>query len=211
MRTITFKALDESGTDFSITMDERGIVTKADGIDIETAKFHMRRGKGIDGLVRAKSYTHAPVEGDGKAEEQPPTEKVDGTILKYDDDRRLAFGWAYTSHDANGEVVVDKSGEFISDVRTLEEAAYGFVTKSVRRSGVMHERDSKNLPVGTGDLVESMVFTKEKMEKMGIPPGILPQGAWWVGFRVDEDKWPDVKSGVYGSFSIAGKALKKAV
>lgn len=188
---------------FSVEVDEQGKLTKAEGIQTEAAAFHMRRGRGIDGLVRAYMHTHA-------AEEEDGDEVADGTIMKSDDDRRLAFGWAYTSHDKNGVVVVDKSGEFIDDVRELEEAAYGFV-KGTRTAGWQHERDDKDDPIKVGELVESIVFTKEKIEKMGIPEGVLPVGAWWVGFHVDEARWPDVKSGRVSSFSISGKAMKKAV
>lgn len=32
-------------------------------------------------------------------------------------------------------------------------------------------------------LIESMVFTKEKMQLLNIPEGTLPEG-WWIGFKV---------------------------
>ena len=64
----------------------------------------------------------------------------------------------------------------------------------------MHERG------GAAVLVESVVFTKEKAEAMGIPEGILPTG-WWIGFKVlDEDVWEKVKDGTYSMFSIEGTA-----
>ena len=53
----------------------------------------------------------------------------------------------------------------------------------------MHERG------GEAVLIESVVFTEEKMKAMGIPAGTLPVG-WWIGFKVlDEDVWEKVKSG----------------
>lgn len=55
-------------------------------------------------------------------------------------------------------------------------------------------------------LVESVVFTEEKMQAMGIPAGTLPIG-WWIGFKVtDEDVWEKVKDGTYPMFSIEGEA-----
>ena len=38
---------------------------------------------------------------------------------------------------------------------------------------------------GVARLIESAVFTKEKMEAMGIPEGTLPTG-WWIGFQVTD-------------------------
>lgn len=212
MSTITFQPLNKNNKEFTVTLDENGDAVKAEGINLNHVKFMMKGGRGLDGLIRAKSWTHAPIEKEDEvSEEDEQEETAKGDILKTDDDRRLAFGWAYVSHDANGTVVIDKSGEFVSDVRELEEAAYGFVSKAQRPSGLMHQRTTENLPVVVGQLVESIVFTPEKIAKMGIPPGTIPQGAWWVGFKVDEATWPDIKSGKYSSFSISGKAIKKAV
>lgn len=51
----------------------------------------------------------------------------------------------------------------------LENAAYEFVLL-YREGGEMHERD------GAAVLIESVVFTEEKMQAMGIPVGTLPIG-----------------------------------
>ncbi|MNP76704.1 hypothetical protein D3C76_1739960 [compost metagenome] len=62
----------------------------------------------------------------------------------------------------------------------------------------MHEGEAK------GDLVESVMFTKEKMDAMGIPHGIVPEG-WWVGFHIpDKEVFAKVKSGEYGMWSVQG-------
>ena len=66
----------------------------------------------------------------------------------------------------------------------------------------MHERG------GAGILIESIVFTAEKMRVMGIPEGTLPEG-WWVGFHItDADVWEKVKDGTYSMFSIEGRARR---
>ena len=66
----------------------------------------------------------------------------------------------------------------------------------------MHEEKGKAV------LVESVVFTKEKMEAIGIPEGTLPVG-WWIGFKVlDKDVWEKVKNGEYPMFSIEGTAKR---
>lgn len=119
-------------------------------------------------------------------------------ITKSYDDRHLAFGWASIAIKNNGEVVKDWQEDIIEPAE-LENAAYGFV-ELYREGGEMHERG------GAAVLVESVVFTKEKAEAMGIPEGILPTG-WWIGFKVlDEDVWEKVKDGTYSMFSIEGTA-----
>ena len=66
----------------------------------------------------------------------------------------------------------------------------------------MHERG------GVAYLIESVVFTEEKMMAMGIPEGVLPVG-WWIGFQVtDADVWEKVKNGTYSMFSIEGEAQR---
>lgn len=119
-------------------------------------------------------------------------------IQKSSDEKRLAFGWASIAQDETGAELVDLSEDVI-DPETLENAAYEFV-KFYREGGEMHERGDCAV------LVESVVFTKEKMAAMGIPDGTLPVG-WWIGFYVtDEEVWEKVKSGEYPMFSIEGTA-----
>lgn len=129
-------------------------------------------------------------------------------ISKTDEDQRLVFGWAYQTHDKDGNLIIDKSGEYVEDPDELERAAYNFVIKS-RAQGDMHKRSMANEQIPVGTMVESMVFTPEKIEKMGLPKGALPTG-WWTGFRVnDDDAWAAVKRGERKSFSIHGKAVRK--
>lgn len=119
-------------------------------------------------------------------------------ILKSDEDRMLAFGWASVSIRADGELIEDWQ-EDIVEPDELENAAYDFV-RLYREGGEMHERG------GAAVLVESIVFTREKMQAIGIPADTIPVG-WWVGFKVlDEDVWEKVKDGTYPMFSIEGEA-----
>lgn len=119
-------------------------------------------------------------------------------IAKSDDDRMLAFGWASVSMRVGGELVEDWQQDIVEPAE-LENAAYRFV-ELYREGGEMHERG------GAAVLVESIVFTEEKMKAIGIPPGALPVG-WWIGFKVlDEDVWEKVKDGTYSMFSIEGEA-----
>lgn len=124
-------------------------------------------------------------------------------IEKSDEDKRLAFGWANISVDETGEQLIDWQQDMI-DPEELENAAYEFV-KLYREGGEMHERGDCAI------LVESVVFTEEKMRAMGIPDGTLPIG-WWIGFYVtDDDVWEKVKSGEYPMFSIEGEAERVEV
>ena len=132
----------------------------------------------------------------GRARERPNESVVKSKfkVTKSNEDKMLAFGWANVSIDRAGNQVEDWQGDMI-DPEDLEEAAYQFV-KLYREGGEMHERG------GVATMIESVVFTEEKMQAMGIPPGTLPIG-WWIGFQVtDPDVWEKVKDGTYSMFSI---------
>lgn len=124
-------------------------------------------------------------------------------IMKSDDEKMLAFGWASVSMRVDGEVIEDWHKDII-EPEELENAAYEYVLL-YREGGEMHERG------GVAVLIESVVFTEEKMQAMGIPDGTLPIG-WWIGFKVtDPDVWEKVKDGTYPMFSIEGVAEKVEV
>ncbi len=119
-------------------------------------------------------------------------------IMKSDDEKMLAFGWASVSIRVDGEVIEDWQNDIV-EPEELEKAAYDYVLL-YREGGEMHERG------GAAILIESVVFTEEKMRTMGIPDGTLPIG-WWIGFKVtDPDVWEKVKDGTYPMFSIEGEA-----
>ena len=124
-------------------------------------------------------------------------------IAKSDDDKKLAFGWASVSMRVDGEVIEDWQSDIV-EPEELENAAYNFV-ELYREGGEMHERG------GVAVLIESVVFTEEKMKAIGIPEGTLPIG-WWIGFKVlDDDVWEKVKDGTYPMFSIEGEAERVEV
>jgi hypothetical protein len=64
--------------------------------------------------------------------------------------------------------------------------------------------------VKSSDIVESMVFTPEKMAAMGISKGLLPSG-WWIGAKCDDATWADYKAGRLKAFSIHGKGTRSKV
>lgn len=125
-----------------------------------------------------------------------------GDFAKVDADKRLAFGWAYVADD-DGQVVVDRSGDFVDKVSLpeLEDAAYRYVLDS-READEMHV-----VLTGVAKVVESVMITPEKLKAMGLEGG---RTGWWVGFKVeDEEVWSKVKSGEYSAFSIRGRGRRE--
>jgi len=115
-------------------------------------------------------------------------------------DEHLVFGWASVAADAQGNPIIDADGDVIP-IEELEQAAYRFVLES-RQGGEMHET------IGGAVLVESVIFTADKLKLLGIEN--VPLG-WWVGFKVvDEVLWQRIKSGAYPMMSIAGRAKREA-
>lgn len=130
--------------------------------------------------------------------------ELEGSFAKYDDDRRLAFGWAYVADD-DGNVVMDHSGDFVDKAALpdLEEAAYEYVLNS-READEMHEKFE-----GIAKIVESVMVTPEKLQAMGLEG---TRTGWWVGFKVhDDDVWEKVKNGTYSAFSIRGRGYREEV
>ena len=126
-------------------------------------------------------------------------------IEKADADKRLVFGWALVSATKEGDVIIDHQGDIV-DQEDLEEGAYEYV---------LNFRDAGEEHIGSlrkkARMVESVVFTEEKLNAMGIPTGTVPIG-WWIGFYVDDDTtWERIKDGTYQMFSIEGKAIREPV
>lgn len=140
---------------------------------------------------------------------------LSGEFSKFDEDERIAFGWASVTN-LDGQEVVDRQGDIIK-IDDLERSAYNYVLSS-RVGGEMHKKeiyldtDGMSKAIGTrpkkvAELVESVVLTPEKIEKMGLPAS-TPQG-WWIGFKVTDDEvWKGVKSGKYSAFSIHGSGKR---
>lgn len=131
-------------------------------------------------------------------------EQVSGEyrVTKADDEDQNIFGWASIAVHKDGTTEVDADDDII-DIRDLELAAYDFVMDA-RGSGEDH-----NGAPADAVLIESMVFTPEKIEAMGLPVDTVPQG-WFVGFHVpDADAYLRAKS-EKAAFSIEGTAVREA-
>lgn len=131
------------------------------------------------------------------------------SIAKTDEEKRLVFGLFNVVNKA-GEQVVDLEDDSIA-AEELEKAAYNYVR--YHRDASVNHRD-----LGVADLVESMMFTKEKVDALkkaltaaGIPHTIEIDGEfWWGGHFVKNDEvWAGVKSGDYESWSIGGSGTRK--
>jgi len=128
--------------------------------------------------------------------------KADTVIAKVANEHKLVFGWANVIKTEDGKVLLDRQGDFIDDEWELEKAAYAYMLDS-RDGGVMHAK------TGVATTVESMMFTDEKVEAMGIAKGLIPTG-WWIGMQVhDDDVWSGIKKGDFSGFSIHGKGVRK--
>lgn len=116
-------------------------------------------------------------------------------------EQQLVFGWANVTVQEDGTTPFDHDGDTI-DTEVLESAAYNYV--------LQHGLANQEHEWGTecGWLVESMMFTKDKMAALGIPEGTVPEG-WFVGFYIpDPDVYKKVKNGEYNMFSIEGYARR---
>lgn len=150
----------------------------------------------------------------GRSAPKPPTPKggnvfksMDFSVDRVDTDKREVFGWASIVEE-NGEPVVDMQGDIISPDE-MEKSAYNFVLES-RKGGNQHRRTEDDQVMHVSDMIESMAFTPEKKEKLGLPDH-FPTG-WWVGFKVrDDETWQDVKNGKITGFSIHGKGRRVPV
>lgn len=123
-----------------------------------------------------------------------------GVLNKVDTVQKVAYGWAYVSEEGSMEVV-DHSGD-VWAVEELEKSAHDFVI-DCRVGKAMHSGDQKAV------LVESIVFTKEKQEALGID---LKKVGWFVGFRIqDAEVLKQIESGELAMFSIGGTGKREEV
>lgn len=147
------------------------------------------------------------VKGEGEDAMWHKVEKVSAQvsmpIAKSDDARQLVFGWASVAADQEGNPVLDSQGDLI-DLEDLEDAFYDYV-KSAGTLNFMHDGPVR------GQLVEALVFTPEKLTKLGIPAGTVPYGAW-VGYHIpNAQDYAMAKADGLLMFSIEGSAQREEV
>jgi Putative phage serine protease XkdF len=120
-------------------------------------------------------------------------------IAKVDEDRQIVYGWASVIEE-DGVVVTDKQDDQI-EIDDLSKAAHAFM-KFYRVGGDMHET------MGTGEIVESIVFTKDVQKALGVD---LKKIGWFIGYHVTSaDVWKRVKAKELVAFSFGGRARRAA-
>ena len=125
---------------------------------------------------------------------------IKGQFTKINKQTKTAWGWFYVSK-VDGEFVPDHSGD-TWEMEDVQKTAHDFVC-NCRVGGEAH------LFKGGAELVDSIVFTKEVQEALGID---LKKEGWFGGFRIlDAELLEKVEKGDYAMFSIGGSGLREEV
>jgi predicted DNA-binding transcriptional regulator len=134
---------------------------------------------------------------------------IEPEYMVKNEEQHTLFGWAYVAKKIDGTQVVDHSEEFVKEenFEDLEIATYAY-------NIAFREADIRHDCVAKGYLIDSMVFTKEKVEAMrksGHLQGDIALGVW-LGFYFPDDKdWNTIKSMKKPMFSLYGSAVKEYV
>ena len=119
-------------------------------------------------------------------------------VLKLDNERRIAWGWAYVS-TIKGEIQTDTQGDSISPAE-MEKMADRFMA-SARMAKAMHEGEQ------IGEVLHSFPLTAEIAKAFGME---TDREGWIIGMKIHDDAvWDQMKAGTFKGFSIGGKAKRK--
>jgi hypothetical protein len=128
------------------------------------------------------------------------------TFTKTDISKRMAYGWASVI-EKDGEQVVDHEGDVISESELIK-AAQDFMI-NYRQSKDLHLLSSQDGLGNVGEVVESIILTKDIQKALGID---LNQVGWFIGVKIsDEGVLQKVKSGEYAAFSIGGSGVREPI
>ena len=184
VRRGVYKSAVDDTIGFRLLVQSEEVTTEEDGVK-KTQRVHRQRHWGDD-------YEYDRVMANFGMTPGEPGEPICHQIV---------FGWANVTVQEDGTTPFDWQGDII-DTEVLETAAYNFVLNH-GIANQEHEYDTE-----CGWLVESMMFTKEKMAALGITEGTIPEG-WFVGFYIpDADVYKKVLDGEYNMFSIEGCACR---
>lgn len=125
---------------------------------------------------------------------------VSGSVLKADEEQQIVYGFASVV-EVDGEPLVDLHGDIIEEA-DLIKAAHRFMSQ-YRHGHVQHSGEE------VGEVVESLVFTKDLQQALGIDLGMV---GWFCGYKVkDPEVWKMVKQGNLPMFSIGGSAVRESI
>lgn len=166
--------------------------------DMVASDAHTRTALGNDRKRKVKPFlANVTMKPKADATKRDADWAVSIPISKVDDEERMIWGWASVIEE-DGTVVTDKQGDKI-ELAELSNAAREFM-KFYRVGGDMHD------VMGTGDIVESIVFTPDLQKALGID---LKKVGWFIGYHVtSDDVWKRVKSGDLKAFSFGGRARR---
>jgi len=175
-------------TDRFTDWDSSGLFADDDPVTKSTPSLSDVHAPTSVSLVRRKKKMKPKA---GEVEVQMSLEKVE-------DDQRMAWGWASVT-TRNGQPLEDLQGDVI-ETEELQKAVHEFVRKK-RIMGEMHT------VIGTGDIVDSIVFTNDIQKALGIDLG---KEGWFVGVHVTNDgTWSKVKKGELRGFSLGGFGVRE--
>lgn len=125
---------------------------------------------------------------------------IKATIAKAAPTGKELWAWASTI-EVDGKTVIDSQGDII-EPEELEKAADQYITDS-RDVGLMHTS------TGHGRVVQSMVFTKELQQALGIDLGRV---GWLVKMQItDPSLQKRIASGEIRQLSIGGSGRRKEI
>lgn len=133
----------------------------------------------------------------------PPSITSSVSIVKSVPAKNQVFGWASVVTTGGAEYT-DSEGHSI-DLADLEKAAYDSIVTLTQGDAANDTHDSPPF----GRMIESMVYTPEKIEALGLPESF--QKGWWVGLELPPDRYASVLSGDRLMFSIEGSAKLEPV
>ena len=171
--------------------------------DNEDSRKEAKRKAVVQGVAIESGKPHLEK---GDYEDLIEKQEVFEPMIK-DEEQHLLFGWAYVAKKIDGTQVVDHSEEFVKeeDFQDLEMATYAF-------NIMFRDGDIRHDCIAKGYLIDSMVFTKEKVEAMrksGHLQGDIALGVW-MGFYFPEDEdWNTIKAMEKPMFSLYGSAIKE--
>lgn len=126
--------------------------------------------------------------------------ELTGAVLKADDDRQIAYGWASVIKKGD-DYIVDRQGDAIRE-DALINAVHRFMSDA-RTAKMMHRGSS------VGEIVESLVVTDVIRKALNIDDDTT---GWFIGMKIkDESVWKAIKSGELRAFSIGGSGSRSKI